>query len=156
MGLFDDYLCRSIAHYLPFQTAHGQITTEEVRYFFYGVLGYADTLYGRLDERWGAETSAKGGRFKLNRDFGGYHLTARGAIVIDEGEPPVKVTVDSPEKLRTAGNLVHMDNLSFRYPKAEKPILEGVTFTVEQGGRCAFVGAVSPAQYSIMIDVGLR
>ncbi|KAI0343208.1 P-loop containing nucleoside triphosphate hydrolase protein [Trametopsis cervina] len=104
-------------------------------------LRMAKSRQKKLDERWGAETSAKGGRFKLNRDFGGYHLTARGAIVIDEGEPPVKVTVDNPEKLRTAGNLIHMDNVYFRYPKAEKPILEGVTFTVEQGGRCAFVGA---------------
>jgi hypothetical protein len=28
----------------------------------------------RLDERWGLEKSAKGTRFKLNRDFGGYAL----------------------------------------------------------------------------------
>lgn len=100
-------------------------------------------LHSRLDERWGAETSAKGTRFKLNRDMVGYSLTARNAIEIDEGEPPVKVVIDNPEKLRTAGNLVHLDNVSFRHRGAAKPLFEGVTLTVEQGGRCAFVGAVS-------------
>ena len=97
----------------------------------------------RLDERWGAETSAKGTRFKLNRDMSGYFLSNRAAIEIDEGEPPVKVVIDNPEKLRTAGNLVHLDNVAIRFKGAEKPLFEGVTLTVGQGGRCAFVGAVS-------------
>ncbi|EIM83035.1 P-loop containing nucleoside triphosphate hydrolase protein [Stereum hirsutum FP-91666 SS1] len=95
----------------------------------------------KLDERWGAETSAKGTRFKLNRDLAGYHLTNRGEIAIEEGEAKVKIAIHSPEKLRTAGSLVHCENVSFRYPKAAKATLEGVTFTVDQGGRCAFVGA---------------
>ncbi|KAI0704339.1 P-loop containing nucleoside triphosphate hydrolase protein [Cytidiella melzeri] len=104
-------------------------------------LRMAKTRQKKLDERWGAETSAKGTRFKLNRDMNGYFLTNRAVLLIDEGEAPVKVTIDNPENLRTAGNLVHLDNVSFLYPGATQPIFEGVTLTVEQGGRCAFVGA---------------
>jgi hypothetical protein len=77
----------------------------------------------------------------------GYFLTGRAEIAIDEGEPPVKVTIDSPEKLRIVGDLVHLDNVAFRHKGAAKPLLENVTLTVEQGGRCAFVGAVSERRY---------
>ncbi len=34
----------------------------------------------RLDDRWGVEQSAKGTRFKLNRDLVGYHLTSRAEL----------------------------------------------------------------------------
>jgi ABC-type multidrug transport system fused ATPase/permease subunit len=95
----------------------------------------------RLDERWGAETSAKGTRFKLNRDMAGYFNSNR--IDIDKAvtEARVKINIDSPEKLRTLGDLIHFDAVEYRFPKAKKPFLEGITFTINQGGRCAFVGA---------------
>lgn len=104
--------------------------------------------YPRLTERFGVETSAKGTRFKLNRDMAGYFLTNRADVVIEDGEPKVKIVLPNPEKLRTLGELVSFENVGFRYPprsKSEKPrqMLEGVTFTVGQGGRCVFVGAVS-------------
>jgi ATP-binding cassette subfamily F protein 3 len=95
----------------------------------------------KLDERWGAETSAKGTRFKLNRDMVGYYNSNRAEITIKDLEPPIKITIPSPPKMRTVGDLIHFDAVEFRYPKAKKPLLEGVTFTVDQGGRCAFVGA---------------
>ncbi|KAI0091739.1 P-loop containing nucleoside triphosphate hydrolase protein [Irpex rosettiformis] len=108
-------------------------------------LRMAKSRQKKLDERWGAETSAKGTRFKLNRDMAGYFLSNRAAIVLDEGEPPVKVVIDNPEKLRTAGNLVHLDNVAFSFKAgkggAGKMLFGGVTLTVGQGGRCAFVGA---------------
>ncbi|KAJ7129275.1 P-loop containing nucleoside triphosphate hydrolase protein [Mycena epipterygia] len=95
----------------------------------------------KLDERWGAETSAKGTRFKLNRDMAGYHNTNRGEIEKAATEPPVKINIASPDKLRTVGDLIHFDAVEFRFPKAKKPFLEDITFTINQGGRCAFVGA---------------
>ncbi|THG96693.1 hypothetical protein EW026_g5189 [Hermanssonia centrifuga] len=95
----------------------------------------------KLDERWGAETSAKGTRFKLNRDMAGYHLTARSGVEMEDMEPKVKINIPNPEKLRTAGDLIHFENISFKHRNAPKPMIEGVSFTVEQGGRCAFVGA---------------
>ncbi|KAJ7831894.1 P-loop containing nucleoside triphosphate hydrolase protein [Mycena leptocephala] len=95
----------------------------------------------KLDERWGAETSAKGTRFKLNRDMAGYFNSNR--IDIDKAvtEARVKINIESPEKLRTLGDLIHFDAVEYRFPKAKKPFLEGITFTINQGGRCAFVGA---------------
>ena len=39
-------------------------------------------------------------------------------------------------------DLVHFDNVTYKYPKAVKPVVSDVTFTVQQGGRCAFIGAV--------------
>ena len=96
----------------------------------------------RLDERWGVETSAKGGRFKLNRDFGGYALTARAALTIEDIEPRVRLSIPSPEKLRTVGDLVHFDKVAYKWPGASRKVVEDVMFTVQQGGRVAFVGAV--------------
>ncbi|KAJ7740893.1 P-loop containing nucleoside triphosphate hydrolase protein [Mycena olivaceomarginata] len=95
----------------------------------------------KLDERWGAETSAKGTRFKLNRDMAGYFLSNRKEVDQIVTEPRIKINIESPEKLRTAGDLIHFDAVEYRFPKAKKPFLEDITFTVNQGGRYAFVGA---------------
>ncbi|KAF7352440.1 Iron complex transport system ATP-binding protein [Mycena venus] len=94
----------------------------------------------KLDERWGAETSAKGTRFKLNRDMVGYFNSNRLDMEQVVTEPRIKINIESPEKLRTAGDLIHFDAVEYRFPKAKKPFLEDITFTVSQGGRCAFVG----------------
>ncbi|KAJ6539742.1 P-loop containing nucleoside triphosphate hydrolase protein [Mycena capillaripes] len=95
----------------------------------------------RLDERWGVETSAKGTRFKLNRDMEGYHLSNRGEVEKIVTEARIKINIESPQKLRTLGDLIHFDAVEYRFPRAKKPFLEDITFTINQGGRCAFVGA---------------
>ncbi|GAA6005938.1 hypothetical protein JCM11491_004066 [Sporobolomyces phaffii] len=95
----------------------------------------------KLDERFGVEQSASGHRFKLNRDMAGYHLTNRAEAVLQEQESAVKIRVPSPDKLRTLGDLIHFDNVQYRFPRAKTPLLDNVTFTVEQTGRIAFVGA---------------
>ncbi|GAA5936637.1 ABC-F family ATP-binding cassette domain-containing protein [Sporobolomyces koalae] len=95
----------------------------------------------KLDERFGVEQSASGHRFKLNRDMAGYHLTNRVEAVLQEQESAVKIVVPSPEKLRTAGDLLHFDSVQYRSPGAKSPLLDRITLTVEQGGRLAFVGA---------------
>ncbi|GAA5993553.1 hypothetical protein JCM10908_000108 [Rhodotorula pacifica] len=95
----------------------------------------------KLEERWGLEQSAKGGRFKLNRDLVGYYTSRRGDIEIEAPERDVKIKLDDPPALRTLGDLVHFDHVEFRHPRASKPLLADITFTVEQGGRLAFVGA---------------
>ncbi|KAF7355682.1 Iron complex transport system ATP-binding protein [Mycena sanguinolenta] len=100
----------------------------------------------KLDERWGAETSAKGTRFKLNRDMVGYFNSNRMDMESVVTEPRIKINIESPEKLRTAGDLIHFDAVEYRFPKAKKPFLEDITFTINQGGRCALVGDfVDPA-----------
>ncbi|KAJ9112658.1 hypothetical protein QFC19_000678 [Naganishia cerealis] len=95
----------------------------------------------KLDDRWGIEQSAKGGRFKLNRDLAGYHLTSRAEIAQDEVERRVKMTLPQPSKLRTSGDLIHFQDVAFRYPKTKNNVVEGVSFTVGQTGRCSFIGA---------------
>ena len=95
----------------------------------------------KLDERWGVDTSAKGGRFKLNRDMAGYHLTNRSELEIEDVEPPVRLHFQQPAPLRTVGDLITLDHVSFRYPKTMKPLLQDVTFSLPQTGRMAFVGA---------------
>jgi ATP-binding cassette subfamily F protein 3 len=123
------------------QAADGEITPKEVGYVLLACFVYL--RISRLDERWGAETSAKGTRFKLNRDMAGYHNSNRAEIDKVVAEPRIKISIESPDKLRTLGDLIHFDAVEFRFPKAKKPFLEDITFTVNQGGRCAFVGAVS-------------
>lgn len=95
----------------------------------------------RLDDRWGIEQNAKGGRFKLNRDLAGFHLTSRAEVAPEETERHVKVTLSEPTRLRTAGDLIHFQDVAFRYPKMQSNVVEGVSFTVSQGGRCSFIGA---------------
>jgi ATP-binding cassette subfamily F protein 3 len=102
----------------------------------------------KLDDRFGIETSAKGTRFKLNRDLAGYHNSRKIELVMEDAESNVKIRLSDPPKLRTLGDLIHFDNVSYRFPKAKTALLEDVVFTVEQGGRCAFVGAVSPSSLS--------
>lgn len=73
-------------------------------------------------------------------------LTNRLGVELEQLESRVKISVQDPEPLRTAGDLVHFENVEFRWPgtpKSEGPILEGVKFTLGQAGRIAFVGAVS-------------
>lgn len=95
----------------------------------------------KLDERFGIETSAKGGRFKLNRDMVGYFSSNRAELVMQAEERKVKINIPDPEPLRTVGDLIHFDGVDFSFPRAKSPLLSNVTFTVEQGGRLAFVGA---------------
>jgi len=113
-------------------------------------LRMAKSRQRKLDERWGLEKNAKGARFKLQRDLPAanvyYSTTNRLAVTIEGPEPNVKIVLPNPENLRTVGELVSFDNVSFKYPVSspkEKPrwILEGATFTVGQRGRCVFVGA---------------
>ena len=78
----------------------------------------------------------------LFRSMAGFHLTNRADVAIEGAEAAIKIKIADPPKLRTLGDLIHFDNVSFKFPGAKQPLLEEVTFTVEQGGRCAFVGAV--------------
>lgn len=115
----------------------------------------------KLDERWGLERSAKGGRFKLNRDLVGFHLTAREEIALREEEGGVKIKVLDPGPLKVKGSLAHLEGVSLGYSgKGKTPgkvVLEGVNITIEQGGRVALIGAVSGTEvYPAGSDVALR
>ena len=95
----------------------------------------------KLDDRWGLEANAKGHRFKLNRDLGGYHLTSRAGIDIDTGDSGIHFSFPDPDPLRFPGALVHLDNVSLAYPDAMRPTVSEVTLTIGEGERVALVGA---------------
>ncbi|SNX85499.1 related to positive effector protein GCN20 [Melanopsichium pennsylvanicum] len=94
----------------------------------------------KLDDRWGLEVNNKGHRFKLNRDLGGYHLTSRGGVEIEELDERIRFSFADPETLRFPGNLVHLDNVSVRYPGSAKDTISGAGLTVGPGERVGIVG----------------
>ena len=96
----------------------------------------------KLDERMGMEVSLKGGRFKLNRDLAGYHLTNRAEIEIPDFDPPVKMGFPrQPPDLRFPGSLVSLEKVSFSYPGRRKvPILTDIDLTIHPGARVGLAG----------------
>ncbi|KAH7119710.1 ABC transporter ATP-binding protein uup-1 [Dendryphion nanum] len=96
----------------------------------------------KLDERMGMEVGLNGGRFKLNRDLAGYHVTNRAEIDIPDFDPPVLLTFPKqPPDLRFPGALVSLEKVSFAYPKRKTtPILADVDLTIHPGARIGLAG----------------
>ncbi|RMY68148.1 hypothetical protein D0863_07304 [Hortaea werneckii] len=95
----------------------------------------------KLGDRMGMEVSAKGTRFKLNRDLVGWHESHRDAIEVPEFDPPPRMEVPaSPPDLRTAGPLLSFEGVTFAYKSAAKPILQDVSLTIHPGDRVGLVG----------------
>ncbi|KAF6841526.1 ABC transporter [Colletotrichum musicola] len=109
-------------------------------------LRQAKSRQKKLDDRWGLQVSAKGGRFKLNRDVVGYHLTAREDIEIPQDERPVFIDLPEPPDLRFPGPLVSMENVNFRYPTKTKAktsvpnVLQDANLSVHMGDRVGILG----------------
>ena len=94
----------------------------------------------KLQDRMGLEKSAKGTRFKLNRDLGGYHLTSRAEVVVERAEMELTWKIPSPPEIK--GVLVSLEGVSVGYVRGKK-VLEGVDLSVFPGSRVAIVGSVS-------------
>lgn len=101
----------------------------------------------KLNDRWGLEVNSHGGRFKLNRDLVGYHLSARAAIELDKEDRPVRFVLPEPPNLRFPGPLVSLEKVSFRYPpegrdkKTPSPlVLAGLSLSVHMGDRVGILG----------------
>ncbi|KAF2825101.1 ABC transporter ATP-binding protein uup-1 [Ophiobolus disseminans] len=96
----------------------------------------------KLDERMGIQVGLKGGRFKLNRDLGGYHLTNRAEIEVPDFDPPTQLTFpNQPPDLRFPGALVNLEKVGFAYPGRKKvPILTDVDLTIHPGCRIGLAG----------------
>ncbi|KAI1446409.1 P-loop containing nucleoside triphosphate hydrolase protein [Annulohypoxylon stygium] len=94
----------------------------------------------KLDDRWGLETSAKGGRFKLNRDLVGFHATRRAEIDVPRDEKRVEFAVPEPPELRFPGALVSAEGVAFAYPREKKLVLRDVNLTVGMGDRVGVLG----------------
>lgn len=95
----------------------------------------------KLDERTGLEVGLSGGRFKLNRDLGGYHLTNRAAVEIPGFDPPVGLALpQQPADLRHPGSLVSFEKVSFTYPKSGVYTLKDVDLIISPGDRVGLAG----------------
>ncbi|KAJ9480246.1 putative Protein GCN20 (putative) [Pseudozyma hubeiensis] len=94
----------------------------------------------KLDERFGLEVNSKGHRFKLNRDFGGFHLTSRGGVEIEEVEERVRFRFVDPEGLRFPGSLVHLEDVSVRYEGNARDTIKEIGLTIGEGERVGIVG----------------
>lgn len=103
----------------------------------------------KLDDRWGMEVSAKGGRFKLNRDLVGYHLTTRAEIEIPLEDRPPNIVLPEPPDLRFPGPLISLEGVTFRYRSRSKEtqasaaslaVLQDVTLSISMGDRVGILG----------------
>lgn len=101
----------------------------------------------KLDDRWGLEVNSHGGRFKLNRDLVGYHLSARADIELEKEDRPVRFVLPEPPDLRFPGSLLSLEKVSFRYPpegrgkKTPSPlVLAGISLSVHMGDRIGILG----------------
>ena len=96
----------------------------------------------KLDERMGMEVGRTGGKFKLNRDLPGYHVSNRAAIGVPDFDPPVKLSFPRwPADLRFPGALVSLEKLSFTYPGSKRvPILTDINLTIHPGERVGIAG----------------
>lgn len=107
----------------------------------------------KLDDRWGLETNSQGGRFKLNRDLVGYHLTSRAEIEVEEEDRPVSLLLPATTDLRFPGPLLSLEQVSFRYTSSSSSkkgtkagaapssfALVGITLSVHMGDRIGIVG----------------
>ena len=110
-------------------------------------LRQAKSRQKKLDDRWGLQVSAKGGRFKLNRDLVGYHLTARAEVDVPTNERQVSIVLPTPPDLRFPGALISLENASFYYAakgkvKAASPalVLQDVSLSVHMGDRVGILG----------------
>ncbi|KAF8860577.1 P-loop containing nucleoside triphosphate hydrolase protein [Acephala macrosclerotiorum] len=109
-------------------------------------LRQAKSRQKKLDNRMGMEKSATGGRFKLNRDLGGYHLTARAEIEVPQDERGVSILLPVALDLRFPGPLVSLEKVTFKYPVLKKTatpapiVLQDIDLTIHMGDRVGIVG----------------
>ncbi|KAM0458255.1 hypothetical protein ACHAO4_002982 [Trichoderma viride] len=94
----------------------------------------------KLDDRWGMQVSAKGTRFKLNRDLVGFFLTSREGIDIPPEQRPVIISLPEPPELRFPGSLISLEKASYRYAPRSPLILQDITLTVGMGDRIGILG----------------
>nr|POE87815.1 abc transporter f family member 3 [Quercus suber] len=95
----------------------------------------------KLDERMGMEVSAKGTRFKLNRDLAGWHNSRRDEIDVPTFDPPARIAFPArPSNLRFPGALLSFSNVSFTYSKTKSAVLREINLTINLGDRVGLAG----------------
>ncbi|KAJ5901603.1 hypothetical protein N7495_002131 [Penicillium taxi] len=103
-------------------------------------LRQAKSRQKKVDDRMGLQVSANGGRFKLNRDLVGYHLTSRAEIEVPTDERGAMMSMPDATELRFPGPLVSLEGITFRYDKNEGTILDNVNLVIHMGDRVGIMG----------------
>lgn len=103
-------------------------------------LRQAKSRQKKLDERMGQEVSAKGGRFKLNRDLAGWHENKRNAIEVPKDEDVVSLRFPSAPEMRFQSSLISVEGVSYKYPRTVKPALQDVNIIIHPGDRIGLLG----------------
>lgn len=95
----------------------------------------------KMEERTGLQVSAKGTRFKLNRDLAGYYTTNRAEIEVPRFDDLPRIVVPAcPPDLKFPGALVSVEKVSFRYPGTKEDVLKEVDLTIHPGERIGLAG----------------
>ncbi|PYI23815.1 ABC transporter [Aspergillus violaceofuscus CBS 115571] len=103
-------------------------------------LRQAKSRQKKIDNRMGIQVSANGGRFKLNRDLVGFHLTARAEIEVPVDERKPSIVLPSATELRFPGPLVSMEGVGFRYNKQQASVFDGIELVIHMGDRVGIMG----------------
>ncbi|PKX93686.1 ABC-F family ATP-binding cassette domain-containing protein [Aspergillus novofumigatus IBT 16806] len=103
-------------------------------------LRMAKSRQKKVDDRMGIQVSANGGRFKLNRDLVGYHLTARAEIEVPTDEKGASILLPDASDLRFPGPLLSAEGVGFRYKRDAPPILNGIELVMHMGDRVGIMG----------------
>lgn len=59
---------------------------------------------------------------------------------MEEVDKSIQFRFLDPIPLRFSGSLLHIENVSFAYPKSKRLIFKGINLTMELGDRVALVG----------------
>jgi ATPase subunit of ABC transporter with duplicated ATPase domains len=103
-------------------------------------LRQAKSRMKKVEDRMGLQVSATGGRFKLNRDLPGYHLTSRADIEVPEDERGVSILLPMAPDLRFPGPLVSLEGVTFKYPSSKTAVLQDINLVIHSGDRIGIVG----------------
>lgn len=102
-------------------------------------LRQAKSRQKRLDDRWGMQVNARGGRFRLNDNAGFFH-TSRQDIEIEKTDKTVIIALPEPPELRFPGSLISLEKVGFRYGARSPLTLEDITLSVGMGDRVGILG----------------
>lgn len=103
-------------------------------------LRMAKSRQKKVDDRMGIQVNAKGGRFKLNRDLLGFHLTSRAEIEVPEDEKGVVVRIPEAPDLRFPGPLLSIEGTTYRYKRTMPVVLDNINLTIHLGDRVGIMG----------------
>jgi ATPase subunit of ABC transporter with duplicated ATPase domains len=113
-------------------------------------LRQAKSRQKKVDDRMGMQVSANGGRFKLNRDLVGWHLTSRAEIDVPVDEKGATMSLPDATELRFPGPLVSLEGIVFQYKKNDRVILDDVNLVVHLGDQ------VSPSKGKVSTHSRLK